>query len=213
MEELKQYRTILEPCVVEQVIKKSKFFGRLYPANSMEEVQEILEGLRKQYWDASHHCSAVILGQMREFTRCSDDGEPQGTAGMPMLEALKGSGLTNILAVVTRYFGGTLLGTGGLVRAYGTSVSLAVQAAKKVCYRPCVVFQLVLPFKLWGKAEAQLLSAGYRIGDVCYTDVVTSTIFSDFGQEARLGKIVSEISAGKVAPQEIERRYQILEEA
>ncbi len=212
MSELREYRTIEEPCEIEQVIKKSKFFGRLYPVSSMEQAQEILDGLRKRYWDASHHCSAVILGQMREFTRCSDDGEPQGTAGMPMLEALKGSGLTNVLAVVTRYFGGTLLGTGGLVRAYGSSVSLAVQAAKKICYKPCAVFRLVLPFKLWGKAEAQMLGAGYQIGETLYTDVVSSTVFSEFGQEERLKKMISEISAGKAAPEEIERRYQVIRE-
>ena len=153
MEELREYRTIAEPCTIEQVIKKSKFYGRLYPAESMEQAQEILDGLKKQFWDASHNCSAMIFGQMREFSRCSDDGEPQGTAGMPMLETLRGSGLTNILAVVTRYFGGTLLGTGGLVRAYGSSVSLALQAARKICYKPRVVFSLELPFRLWGKAE------------------------------------------------------------
>lgn len=212
MEELREYRTIAEPCTIEQVIKKSKFYGRLYPAESMEQAQEILDGLKKQFWDASHNCSAMIFGQMREFSRCSDDGEPQGTAGMPMLETLRGSGLTNILAVVTRYFGGTLLGTGGLVRAYGSSVSLALQAAKKICYKPRVVFSLKLPFRLWGKAESQLLAAGYEIGEVQYTDVVSGTVFSDFGAEGRLAKLISEISAGKAAPVEIERRYQVIEE-
>ena len=129
-----------------------------------------------------------------------------------MLETLRGSGLTNILAVVTRYFGGTLLGTGGLVRAYGSSVSLALQAARKICYKPRVVFSLELPFRLWGKAESQLLAAGYEIGEVQYTDAVSGTIFSDFGAEGRLAKLISEISAGKAAPVEIERRYQVIEE-
>lgn len=213
MSGLREYRTIAEPVLIEQVIKKSKFYGRLYPVGSMDEAQQILDGLRKEFWDASHNCSAVILGQMREFSRCSDDGEPQGTAGMPMLEALRGSGLTDVLAVVTRYFGGTLLGTGGLVRAYGSSVSLAVQAAKVLCYKPCVVFELVLPFKLWGKAEAQILAAGYRMGAAEYTDSVRCEVFSDFGGEERLEKIVSEFSAGKILPREIERRYQVIEEA
>lgn len=213
MSELKEYRTIAEPVQIEQVIKKSKFYGRLYPVKSMEEAQQVLDGLRKALWDASHHCSAVILGQMREFSRCSDDGEPQGTAGMPMLEALKGSGLTDVLAVVTRYFGGTLLGTGGLVRAYGSSVSLAVQAAKKICYRPCTVFELSLPFKLWGKAESQILAGGYRMGAVEYTDSVRCEVFSDFGGEERLAKIVSEISAGKAIARETRRCYQVIEES
>ena len=104
------------------------------------------------------------------------------------------------------------LGTGGLVRAYGSSVSLALAEAKKICYKPRVVFSLKLPFRLWGKAESQLLAAGYEIGEVQYTDAVSGTVFSDFGAEGRLAKLISEISAGKAAPVEIERRYQVIEE-
>ena len=195
----------------ELVEKRSRFIGQLFPVESEAEARACIEAVKKRRYDARHNCWCYRLRSGAQ-ERYSDDGEPQGTAGMPMLETLRGSGLTNILAVVTRYFGGTLLGTGGLVRAYGSSVSLALQAAQKICYKPRVVFSLALPFRLWGKAESQLLSAGYEIGRVQYTDIVVSEIFSDFGKEEKLAKIISEISAGKVAPVEIERRYQAIEE-
>ena len=100
----------------------SRFIAHAYPVETEEEVKEIVAALKKEYYDARHHCSAFVIGTRGEMTRCSDDGEPSGTAGRPMLEVLLGSEIRGIAAVVTRYFGGTLLGTGGLVRAYTQAV-------------------------------------------------------------------------------------------
>lgn len=102
--------------------KKSRFIATLRPVTSEEEAAAFIAEIKKKYWDARHNCSAYIIGKRGEITRCSDDGEPSGTAGRPMLEVLTGSGVTNVAVVVTRYFGGTLLGTGGLVRAYTQAV-------------------------------------------------------------------------------------------
>ncbi len=102
--------------------KKSRFIATLKPVTSEEEAAAFIAEIKKKYWDARHNCSAYIIGKRGELTRCSDDGEPSGTAGRPMLEVLTGSGVTNAAVVVTRYFGGTLLGTGGLVRAYTQAV-------------------------------------------------------------------------------------------
>ena len=102
--------------------KKSRFIATLRPVKSEEEAAAFIAETKKKYWDARHNCSAYIIGKRGEITRCSDDGEPSGTAGRPMLEVLTGSGVTNAAVVVTRYFGGTLLGTGGLVRAYTQAV-------------------------------------------------------------------------------------------
>jgi len=102
--------------------KKSRFIATLRPVKSEEEAAAFIAEIKKKYWDARHNCSAYIIGKRGEITRCSDDGEPSGTAGRPMLEVLTGSGVTNAAVVVTRYFGGTLLGTGGLVRAYTQAV-------------------------------------------------------------------------------------------
>lgn len=201
---MEEYATIKEPYATEIIIKKSRFIGQVYPAASMEEAAEILERVKKQYWDATHNCSAMIVGPRGEFSRCSDDGEPQGTAGVPMLEALKHSGLTNILAIVTRYFGGTLLGAGGLVRAYTQGVAEAVKGAQKILRKPYCVFEMELPFKLWGKAEAKLLEAGHRLRQVDYTSCVRASVYVDpKGREAFL-KLIGELSGGKVVPRENE---------
>ena len=106
--------------------KKSRFIGELYPVKSEEEAQEILQQVRKKYYDARHHCFAYVLGEKGEIKKQSDDGEPSRTAGMPILDVLTGEDLRDALLVVTRYFGGTLLGTGGLVRAYTEAAKAAV---------------------------------------------------------------------------------------
>ena len=112
------------------VIQKSEFITRLFRVNSIEEVEEKLAYVRKKHYDARHNCYAYILGDNQEIQKASDDGEPSKTAGAPMLDVLKKNNMTNILAIVTRYFGGILLGAGGLVRAYSSSVSECLKLAK-----------------------------------------------------------------------------------
>ena len=116
------YRVLLEGGVGEYVEKKSRFIATIRRCESEEEAVAFIEEMKKKYWDARHNCSAFVLGSRGELTRCSDDGEPGGTAGRPMLEVLLGEGIRDVCVVVTRYFGGTLLGTGGLVRAYSGAV-------------------------------------------------------------------------------------------
>ena len=109
--------------------KKSRFIATLAPVKSEEEAQAFIEQIKKQYWDARHNCTAFTIGSRHQLTRCSDDGEPAGTAGRPMLDVLLGEDIHDTCVVVTRYFGGTLLGTGGLVRAYSGAVREALKAA------------------------------------------------------------------------------------
>ena len=115
---LPEYRTIYRGGEDEIVEKKSRFIATVVPVNTEEEALEFVEKTRKKYWDARHNCFAYIIGERGQLQRCSDDGEPSQTAGKPMLDILNSYGLTDCLLVVTRYFGGVLLGTGGLVRAY-----------------------------------------------------------------------------------------------
>jgi len=208
---LREYRSIKEPAEAEQEIKKSRFIGRLYPVSSLEEAQALLDGLKKKYADASHHCSAMVVGEMGEFTRCSDDGEPSGTAGVPMLEVLKKSGLTNLLAVVTRYFGGTLLGAGGLVRAYAGSVAEALRQAKQIRFLPSEVYRLTLPFKLWNRAEAQLAAAGFLIEEKEFTSDVTIRLSGPLGSGGRLRQLMAELSAGSIEPVAVGTKYSIVD--
>lgn len=123
-------------------ILKSKFICHLYPVKNLIEVNKILSQIRKEYHDASHNCYAYVIGQNKELQKCSDDGEPQKTAGSPMLNALLMNDLTNVLAVVTRYFGGTLLGAGGLTRAYSSSVVECINKAK--LYEICQMMRFVI---------------------------------------------------------------------
>lgn len=106
----------------EVVEKKSRFIAQIFPIKTEEEALQLLAGVRKKHYDARHNCFAYVLGDNNETERCSDDGEPSGTAGRPMMDVITGRGIHNVLVVVTRYFGGTLLGTGGLVRAYSAAV-------------------------------------------------------------------------------------------
>ena len=112
------------------IIKKSKFICQIFRVDSIDEINEILANTRKKYYDATHNCYAYILGDNQDIQKASDDGEPQKTAGQPIIDVLKKNNLTNVLAIVTRYFGGTLLGAGGLIRAYSSSVSEALENAK-----------------------------------------------------------------------------------
>ena len=124
MEEQKASKTkvLIEGGQGEIMEKKSRFIADVRKVESEEEATAFIEEIKKKYWDARHHCSAFVIGQKGQLTRCSDDGEPSGTAGRPMLEVLLGEGICDIAVVVTRYFGGVLLGTGGLVRAYSAAV-------------------------------------------------------------------------------------------
>lgn len=145
------YTCIEQDVKSEIVVKKSRFICDLCYIEDLDAAQKRIAAIKKEHYNARHHCSAMVLLSDRSFQRASDDGEPQGTAGLPMLEVLKGSGLTNILAVVTRYFGGTLLGTGGLVRAYGDSVKEALHHIKKIEYLPAVSYAFTVSYADYGK--------------------------------------------------------------
>ena len=124
------YKIITEAGTGEIVEKKSRFIANVFYVSSQQEAEEKLAEIYKKYWDAKHNCYAYVIGVNGENTKCSDNGEPSGTAGKPILEVINGSGITNILVVVTRYFGGVLLGTGGLVRAYTQAAQAGIAATK-----------------------------------------------------------------------------------
>ncbi len=128
------------------IIQKSEFICRLYRVESVEMVDSILEAVRKKHYDATHNCYAYIIGDNQEIQKCSDDGEPSKTAGAPMMDVLKKNNMTNILAIVTRYFGGILLGAGGLVRAYSSSVSECLKKASLFDIKMQTKFQLTTSY-------------------------------------------------------------------
>lgn len=186
------------------IIKKSKFLGFACRAENELQVQSILEQRRKKYFDATHNCYAYILNS--GASRYSDDGEPQGTAGQPMLEILKRSGLTGVIVISTRYFGGTLLGAGGLVRAYSKSASDTLEAAQKVELIPSSVYLCGFSYEVWAKAENKLKKAGYTFEDINYSDKVAVTVCVKNGYENNFLELIGNVSLGQISPEFIETK-------
>jgi uncharacterized YigZ family protein len=190
--------TIKGSAETEIIIKKSRFWGLACRAESEEAAQRVLEQRRKQHYDARHHCFAYILesGAMRY----SDDGEPQGTAGVPMLEVLKKSGLTDVIVISTRYFGGTLLGAGGLMRAYTQSAADTLAAAQRVRRVSCSVYSCYFDFASWGRAEKALASLGFAPTEIQYAAVVTADFSVFSGDEEKFIQCVTNLTQGRTTP-------------
>ena len=168
-------KMIFQGADAEIVEKKSRFIGQIFPIHSEEEAQRIVNEIRKTHYDARHHCFAYVLGEKNEIERCSDDGEPSGTAGRPMLDLLVGAGVHDALAVVTRYFGGVLLGTGGLVRAYSAATKEALQKCdireKEAGYRTTILADYVD----FGKIQYLAANLGLSEENVEYGEKVSVT--------------------------------------
>lgn len=150
------YRTILAPARIEIVVHKSRFVGFALPAHSEEDALRSIRDTKKAFRTATHYCYAYVIGANAGIMRYSDDGEPSGTAGLPIMGVLQNNGIVNICAMVVRYFGGTLLGTGGLVRAYGGACALAVEKAKIVVMEPTRRMTVLIPYPMWGKVQHAL---------------------------------------------------------
>ena len=163
------YLTVRGPVEHETEVKKSRFLCSVARVEDARQAQDFVASVRKRYWDARHNCSAYIVGEHPRRERSNDDAEPAGTAGAPMLEVLRRRGLTDTVAVVTRYFGGVLLGAGGLVRAYGGAVSATLDRAVVVQRRLLAVFAVTTDHVRAGRLENDLRAAGHVVRDVAYT--------------------------------------------
>lgn len=167
------FKTIAQNGEALIIEKKSKFIATVYQVQTVEEADLYMQQLRKKYYDATHNCFAYQIGENNEFQRSSDDGEPQGTAGKPILEVLKGEQVKNTLICVTRYFGGTLLGTGGLVRAYGRAAKEGLLTVGIIEKRRIRLFTLKMPYTLSGKVQYLLGERNYVIRESIYLEDVT----------------------------------------
>ena len=194
---MKAYNTIYEGGTDEIVEKKSRFIAQVFPVETEEEVATILEQMKKKYWDARHNCYAFVLGETSQISRCSDDGEPSGTAGRPILEVINGKELTNILIVVTRYFGGTLLGTGGLVRAYSQSAQAGIMASKVIRKEVGYRVSIDTDYNGIGKLQYVGMQNNIAILDTQYTDKVQMILLVPIEQTESLLKEVTEATAGQ----------------
>ena len=169
---LSQYKTVYKGGEGEIVEKKSRFIATVVPVHSEEEALKFVEAMKKKYWNATHNCYAYVIGENHELQRYSDDGEPGGTAGKPMLDVLIGEEIHNAAIVVTRYFGGTLLGTGGLVRAYSAAAKQGLASSVIITKIPGVKLRLATDYAGLGKIQYIFGQRGIKILDSIYTDKV-----------------------------------------
>lgn len=201
------YKILLKGAGSEIVEKKSRFIAALAPAESEEEAAAFIESVKKKHWDARHNCSAFVLGERAQITRCSDDGEPAGTAGKPMLEVLLGAGMRNTAAVVTRYFGGVLLGTGGLVRAYTRAVQAGLEASSVAVMSYGTEFRLVTDYNGIGKIQYMLGQRGLEIREPEYTDAVALKLIVPYEDCQEVCKELTEATAGRIKIEELKKGY------
>lgn len=191
----------------EIVEKKSRFIATVCPVNSEEDAVLFIEKIKKKYWDARHNCHAFILGERNEISRCSDDGEPSGTAGKPMLDVLLGAGLHNVCVVVTRYFGGTLLGTGGLVRAYSQAVQAGLENSLIVEKKLCCRMKIYTDYNGIGKIQYILGKSTAITLNTDYTERVVAEILIEKGNFNGLCKEIVEATSGKAELETIDECY------
>jgi uncharacterized YigZ family protein len=200
-----RYRTIARDGTATIEVKRSRFLCTLERVESEEAARAVVERLRKQHWDARHHCSAFVLGPDASVQRSSDDGEPAGTAGAPMLEVLRGHEVSDVVAVVTRWFGGVLLGAGGLVRAYADAVRTALDEVGTLERRLVHEAVVDLDHADAGKVEGELRTRGVAVLDTTYGARVRLLLGT--GDLDGLARDVAEVTAGRVTPEFVGERW------
>lgn len=170
-------RTIMNSSSDEIIIEKSRFIGYATPVTTEEEALQFIKNIKSKHWDANHNVHGYIIGNKMEIQRYSDDGEPSGTAGIPVLEVLKKEDLRNVVVVVTRYFGGIKLGAGGLVRAYTKGAKIALDAAGIITKRRYQLLSIKIDYTLLGKLQNEIIQQNYYIGEVEYLDNVVIKVY------------------------------------
>lgn len=187
--------TLSEETRIEYVIEKSRFIATAMPCKTEEEVRAFFERITKEFWDASHNCTAYALGPRQEQQRSSDNGEPSGTAGKPILEVLKKTGITDTAIVVTRYFGGIKLGAGGLIRAYSHSAAEVLQVAPKLENAPRQLMYCTVPYNQYGVIERYTTDHGLHV-EPEFGEVVTLTLFIPPSDVASVQDTITNLTDG-----------------
>ncbi|GGB00283.1 YigZ family protein [Macrococcus hajekii] len=194
---MENYITINNEIQTEQIINKSRFITYLYKVADEAAAKEKIAEIKSLHKAANHNCSAYTIGDQHQIQKANDDGEPSGTAGVPMLETLKKEDVHNVVAIVTRYFGGIKLGTGGLIRAYQSGVTDAIKEAGKVYIQNAFLYHVTMGYDQTGRFEYDIADQPYEIVDQTYTDKVTYQIHVTTDNAERFEQFVSEISQGQ----------------
>ncbi|HIU20399.1 MAG TPA: YigZ family protein [Candidatus Limiplasma stercoravium] len=194
---MKPYRTVLKAAGDEQIIQRSRFIGDASPAASAEEALAFLEAVRARHRDATHHCYAYIIGQNAGIMRYSDDGEPSGTAGLPIIEVMKARGVVDCCVVVTRYFGGVLLGAGGLTRAYAHTCAIALDAAGVCVMHPTETWLAEVPYALWDRVRHELAGLPARLESTEFTSAVAFELSVKTQDSQRVRDCLARVTDGR----------------
>ncbi|MEC1451065.1 YigZ family protein [Bacillus haynesii] len=194
---LQSYLTVAGEGTYEIAIEKSRFICHLSRVSTEEEAQNFINHIKKQHWNATHNCSAYVIGENDQIQKANDDGEPSGTAGVPMLEVLKKRNLKDTCAVVTRYFGGIKLGAGGLIRAYGKSVSEGLNHVGVVERKLMRVMHTTVNYTWIGKLENELRESPYQIKDIHYADDVEFETYVKESEKQAFTEWITELTNGK----------------
>ncbi len=201
------FKTVFKGGFGEIVVKKSRFIASVYPVETEDEALQLIEAHKKKYWDASHNCSAYIIGNEQSIMRCSDDGEPSKTAGKPMLDILLAHELTNLLVVVTRYFGGTLLGTGGLVKAYQAATQEGLNQCKIITKEIGIRISLTTDYNLVGKLQYYFNQEELTVLSSEYTEIVRFELLIPPSLLDGFIKKIAELTNGSAISDELDKVY------
>lgn len=191
----------------EITIQKSRFIAYIERVTTEEDAQAFIEKIKKKHWDAAHNCSAYMIGERDQIQKTNDDGEPSGTAGVPMLEVLKKRGLKDTVVVVTRYFGGIKLGAGGLIRAYGSATSEGLNATGIVERKLMQIFKTTVDYTWLGKLENELRSSRYLIKEIHYLEQVEIETYVASGEEEAFTAWMTDLTNGQAEITEGEQEY------
>lgn len=201
------YRTIHNYGEEEVIINKSRFIGYAMPINNEEEALAFIDKIKTKHRDATHNVYAYVVGDNNNIQRFSDDGEPSGTAGIPVLEVIKKEDLRNVVVVVTRYFGGIKLGTGGLIRAYTKGAKIGLDAGIIVERILHTKIKIRVDYTLYGKIENYLMTNGYLVDDVIFDDGVNIFVYIKFSEVESFNKTIIDLCSGNVMMEEILEEY------
>lgn len=204
---LRTYYTVNPSGEAETIIQKSRFITYVKRVHTEEEAQEFIEEIKKKHWDASHNCSAYMIGENDLIQKANDDGEPSGTAGVPMLEVLKKRSLKDTCVVVTRYFGGIKLGGGGLIRAYGSAVSAGIEATGVVERKLTTICSAVFDYTMLGKIENQVRSSNFLLKEISYEEKVTMTCNVPAGEEEAFENWTADLTSGQAEVTRLSPEY------
>lgn len=203
----KEFNTVLKNAAAEIEEKKSRFIASVKPVNDEEEAIEFINGLKAKYWNATHNVYAYLIVGNNTIQRFSDAGEPSGTAGMPVLEVIKRKNLQNVVVVITRYFGGTLLGAAGLIRAYGRCASEGLDSAQIITKKLCAQVSIFTEYTLFGKLQSTIIANGYIIKEIIYEQDVEVIVYIPVDEVEKFLELVIEATNARAIIEQREKTY------